>query len=49
MSGPDRLWFLYAAYSAFWVLLAAFLIHLGGRHRALDREFRDLEARIDKR
>ena len=49
MNGPDRLWFLYAAYSAFWLLLAGFLIHLGRRHRALDRAFRALEARLDKR
>lgn len=49
MSVPDRLWFLCAAYSAFWVLLAGFVIHLGRRHRAVDRAVRDLEARIDKR
>ena len=48
MSAPDRLWFLYGAYSAFWVLLAAFLIHLGRRHRAVDRAVRELEARLDK-
>jgi CcmD family protein len=48
MSTPDRLWFLFAAYSAFWLLLAGFLIHLGRRHRALDRDVRDLESRLDR-
>ncbi len=49
MSAPDRLWFLYAAYSAFWLLLAGFLVHLGRRHRAVDRAVRALEARLEKR
>jgi len=49
MSAPDRLWYLYGAYSAFWLLLAGFMLHLGRRHRALDRAFRELETRIDKR
>ena len=48
MSAPDRLWFLYGAYSAFWVLLAAFLVHLGRRHRAVDQQLRELERRIEK-
>jgi CcmD family protein len=46
MSPPDRFWFLFAAYGAFWALLAFFLIRLGRRHRALDRALRDLERRV---
>ena len=48
MSGPDRLWFLFAAYTAFWILLAGFLVRLGRRHRALERELRELAARVDE-
>jgi CcmD family protein len=48
MSVADRLWFLFGAYSAFWLLLAAFLVHIGRRHRALDRELRDLERRVGR-
>lgn len=46
MNHPDRLVFLFAAYSAFWLLLAGFLIHLGRRHRAAERELRALEERL---
>lgn len=46
MSASDRFWFLFAAYGAFWILLASFLIHLGRRHRALEREIRALESRL---
>jgi len=46
MSGADRFWFLFAAYGAIWVLLALFLMHLGRRHRALERELRALEDRL---
>jgi CcmD family protein len=49
MSGTDRLWFLFSAYSAFWLLLAGFLVYLGRRHRALDRELRELERRLANR
>jgi CcmD family protein len=49
MSMPDRFWFLFSAYGAFWLLLALFLVRLGRRHRALDRELRDLRARLDAR
>lgn len=46
MSATDRFWFLFAAYGAIWILLASFLVHLGRRHRALERELRDLESRL---
>ena len=46
MSPSDRFWFLFAAYGAFWVLLALYLMHLGRQHRMLERELRDLEARV---
>ena len=46
MSGSDSFWFLFAAYSAFWVLLALFLAHLGRQNRALERELRALESRL---
>lgn len=49
MSTPDRLWFLFAAYGAIWLLLAGFLVRLGRRHRALERHLRDLEARVEGR
>jgi CcmD family protein len=49
VSGVDRLWFLFAAYSAFWLLLAFFLTRLGRRNRALERELHDLEARLRAR
>ena len=48
MSPPDRLWFLFAAYGAIWILLAGFLVRLGRRHRALERQLHELEARIAK-
>ena len=46
MSLPDRFWFLFSAYGAIWLLLALFLARLGRRHRALERELRDLRARL---
>ncbi len=48
MTATDRLWFLFAAYGAIWILLALFLMHLGRRHRALERELRDLESRLPR-
>lgn len=48
MSTPERFWFLFAAYGAIWALLALFLMHLGRRHRALERELRALESRLDR-
>jgi CcmD family protein len=48
MSPPDRFWFLFAAYAAFWLLLASFLVRIGRRHRALERELRELAARVDR-
>ena len=48
MSSQDRFWFLFAAYGAFWILLALFLMHLGRRHRVLERELRALEARLPR-
>jgi CcmD family protein len=41
-------WFLFAAYGAFWVLLALFLMHLGRRQRALEQELGALEARLPR-
>jgi CcmD family protein len=49
MSAPERFWFLFAAYGAIWVLLALFLVHLGRRNRALERELRALESRLARR
>ena len=46
---PDRFWFLFSAYGAFWTLLALFLIRIGRRHRVLERELRELETRITSR
>lgn len=46
MSTPDRFWFLFSAYAAIWLLLAFFLVRLGRRHRALDRQLEELRARI---
>ncbi len=46
MTPPDRFWFLFAAYGAIWFLMALFLIHLGRRHRILERELRELESRL---
>ena len=43
MSASDGFWFLFAAYGAIWLLLAGFLIHLGRRHRVLEREIRSLD------
>jgi len=48
MSTSDGFWFLFAAYGAIWILLAGFLMHLGRRHRALERELRALEARLPR-
>lgn len=48
MSAADRFWFLFAAYGAFWLLLALFLIRLGRRHRILEREILTLEARLPR-
>ncbi len=44
---PDRFWFLFSAYGAFWLLLALFLVRLGRRHRALERELDDLRSRVE--
>ena len=44
----EGFWFLFAAYSAIWILLAGFLIHLGRRHRVLERELRVLESRLPR-
>ena len=49
MGGPDRFWFLFSAYAAIWVLLALFLMRIGRRHRALERELRELETRVAAR
>jgi CcmD family protein len=49
VNGPDRLWFLFAAYGAIWLLLSLFLVRLGRRHRALERELADLRARLERR
>jgi len=46
MTLPDRFWFLFSAYGMIWLLLALFLTRLGRRHRALERELRDLRARV---
>ena len=48
MSAPERFWFLFAAYGAIWLLMALFLAHLGRRHRVLERELKDLEARLPR-
>jgi CcmD family protein len=48
MGTPDRFWYLFAAYGAIWMLLAMFLIRLGWRHRALERELKSLAARVTK-
>lgn len=48
MSPPERFWFLFAAYGAFWVILASFLIRLGRRHQELEREIRALETRLSR-
>jgi CcmD family protein len=44
----DGFGFLFAAYGAFWLLLALFLTHLGRRHRALERDLKALEARLPR-
>ena len=46
MSTPERFWFLFAAYGAFWLLLALFLMHLGRHQKAVERGLRALEARL---
>ncbi len=46
MSPSDGFWFLFAAYGAFWLLLALFLAYLGRQHRALERELRALDSRV---
>jgi CcmD family protein len=48
MTVPDRFWFLFSAYGAIWTLLVLFLIRLGRRHRALERELGELRARIGR-
>ena len=48
MGTPDRFWYLFAAYGVIWILLAMFLIRLGWRHRALERELKSLAARVTK-
>jgi CcmD family protein len=45
---PDHFWFLFAAYAAIWVLMALFLVHLGRRHRVLERELQALEERLGR-
>jgi len=47
MSAPG-FWFLFAGYGVVWSLLALFLMHLGRRHRILERELRELEARLPR-
>jgi CcmD family protein len=47
VSAPDRFWFLFSAYGAIWLLLAIFLVRLGRRHRALERDLQDLRQRLD--
>lgn len=42
----EGLWYLFAAYGAFWILLAGFLIRLGRRHRELERALEALERRL---
>ena len=46
MNPSDRFWYLFAAYGVIWLLLAFFLMHLGRRHRVLERELRELEGRV---
>lgn len=48
MSGSDRFWFLFAAYGAFWAILAWFLMRLGRRHREIERELKALETRMTR-
>ena len=48
MTPPDRFWFLFSAYAAIWVLLALFLVYLGRRHRALEREIDQLRTRVGR-
>ena len=48
MSRPERFWFLFAAYGAFWVLLGVVPDPLGRRHRELEREIRALETRLPR-
>jgi CcmD family protein len=49
MNAPDRFWYLFAAYGAIWLLMAVFLIRLGWRHRALERELKALAARVGRK
>lgn len=44
-----RLSFLFAAYAAVWCGIFAYLVSLVRRHRALERELRDIEALMAKR
>jgi CcmD family protein len=46
MDAADRFWYLFAAYGAIWILMAFFLIRLGRRHRALERDLASLAARV---
>jgi CcmD family protein len=48
MSGGEGFWFLFAAYGAFWAILAWFLMRLGRRHRELERELIALETRLSR-
>jgi CcmD family protein len=48
MSTPERFWFLFSAYAAIWTLLALFLVRLGRRHRALERELEELRTRVGR-
>ena len=48
MSGSDGFWFLFAAYGAFWAILAWFLMRLGRRHGELERELKALETRVNR-
>lgn len=48
MNTSDHFWFLFAAYSAIFALLAGFLVRLGRGHRALERDLRELEDRVTR-
>ncbi len=41
--------FLFAAYTAIWVLLFVYVLVLAKRNRALSRELNELRALIDRR
>jgi CcmD family protein len=44
----DSFWFLFSAYGAIWILLALFLIRLGRRQRAMERELERLRTRLGR-